>query len=314
MKKIFLMLLVVLFGVGLCACNGDKRIKQYNGTPLTQLKYVSIDYNGGYTREYVFDFNENAVKATDYMPYEDSEPEFRTITEFSDEQEKVLINKLYTYGLFNIEERYESPEGIMDGGGWNLEITYADGTNKFSSGSNNRPSEVFNDSAKAFFDMCGQGIVAYVPQEYYIPPNLSYYSISYTVDNTTKTYDDSSIAKRGNYKWNGFEETSLDILELNREHVFPYELNDNIKYNLALYAGRNYGYGDYDKFKKCTVTSYDCNNDSSAGEKIIEKGWGLRNDFHIDFDLELNKIYVIKLSFSNGDYVEYTFNTNVERP
>ncbi len=311
MKKIISTLLIILLALSLFACSGEIRIKQYTGTPLTQLKYVSIDYNGGHTSEYVFDFNKNSVEARSYMPIEYGEPEFVTVTEFNDEQEKLLIDKLYTYGLFNINKRYESPEGIMDGGGWNLEISYADGTNKLSSGSNNGPSEVFSDCAKAFFDMCGQGIVAYVPQEYYIPPNLSFYSISYTVDNTTKTYDDSSIVKRGNYKWNGFEETSLDILELNREHVFPYELNDSIKYNLSLYAAPNSGYGDYDKFKKCTVTSYDCDNDLSTGEKIIEKGWFLREYFHIDFDLELNKIYVIKLSFSNGDFVEYTFNTRV---
>jgi len=67
-------------------------------------------------------------------------------------------------------------------------------------------------------------------------------------------------------------------------------------------------YGDYEKFKKCEVYSYDNNEQLSGEQKIVDKGWFDQ----IDFDLELNKIYVIKLCFKDGDFVEYTFNTNVE--
>ena len=40
-------------------------------------------------------------------------------------------------------------------------------------------------------------------------------------------------------------------------------------------------------------------------ETVIEKGWFDQ----IEFTLSSDKIYVIKLSFRNGDFVEYTLNT-----
>lgn len=303
MKKMFFVLIVVLFGISLFGCDKKQKIKEYEGTPLTHLIYESIDYNGGAISEYRFDFNENSVRKSNYLPSDESNPIYETIAEFNDQQEQVLINKLYSYGLFDIKDEYESSEVIVDGGGWNLEIQYADGTNKISQGSNNRPEEVFNDCAKAFYDICKHGIVAYVPVEYYLPPNVSY-SIKFTVGNSTTSQGNGSFTKRGNYKWNGFEESSCDIFQLNQEYEIPFELNDSTKYKLVLYTAN---YGNYDRFKKCEVTSYDYNEEMTTKKKIIEKGWFKQ----IEFDLKLNKIYVLKLSFANGDFAEYTFNTKI---
>ncbi len=302
MKKNICMLILMLLCVSLFGCNGDIQIKEYDGTPLTQLKYQSIDYNGGYIEEYIFDFNDNSVKVRGYLPDKESETNFETIAEFTDQQEQTLINKLYTYSLFDIKREYKSPEGILDGGGWNLEIKYADGTNKLSIGSNNSPRKVFENSAKAFYDICRQGIVADVPANYYLPPNISY-SIEYTIGNNTTSYG-YSFGKMANYKWNGFEENSCKIYELNQENELPLEINDKTKYVLVLYTAN---YRDYERFNKCEVTTYDYNEEMSNKKKIIDKGWFDQ----IEFDLEFNKIYVIKLSFSNGDFVEYTFNTKL---
>ena len=214
-----------------------------------------------------------------------------------------MIDKLYTYGLFDIKKEYKSPPGIVDGGGWSLKINYNDGTSKESSGSNNSPSSVFSKCAKAFFDICGQGVVARVPSEYYTPPNISY-ALHSTVGNNTTSQGATSLVERGNYKWNGFEETTQNYYQSNQNRSFPYELDENTAYEFVLYTSN---YGDYDRFKECVVVSYDFNEELSGEEVVIEKGWFKQ----IEFDLQTNKIYVVTLSFKNGDFVEYTFNTKL---
>ena len=83
-----------------------------------------------------------------------------------------------------------------------------------------------------------------------------------------------------------------------------YELDENTAYEFVLYTSN---YGDYDRFKECVVVSYDFNEELSGEEVVIEKGWFKQ----IEFDLQTNKIYVVTLSFKNGDFVEYTFNTKL---
>ena len=91
---------------------------------------------------------------------------------------------------------------------------------------------------------------------------------------------------------------------MNQGYEFPYELKEGTEYEFVLYTGN---YGDYDKFKKCEVFAYDYNEQLTGEQKIVDKGWFDQ----IEFDLELNKVYLIRLNFKNGDFVEYTFNTNV---
>ena len=286
-----------------CLVGCGERIKEYDGTPLTSLTHTQVDYNGGFTTEYLFDFEKNIVTRHSYLPTDDENDTIETLAEFSDEQEKTLIDKLYTYGLFDIEKEYKSPPGIHDGGGWSLKIDYTDGTSKESSGSNNSPGSVFSKCAEAFFDICGDGVVAYVPSKYYTPPNISY-SISSTVGKNTTSQGVTALVERGNYKWNGFEEATQNYYKLNQNHSLPYGLDKNAVYEFVLYTAN---YGDYDKFKKCVVTSYDFNEELSGEEIVIEKRWFRQ----IELDLQPNKIYVVKLSFKNGDFVEYTFNTKI---
>lgn len=301
-KRIVLFLLSAALVVSLAGCG--EAVKEYDKTPLTKLTYTQVDYNGGFTTEYLFDFENNTAIKHSFLPFDDENDRTENLAEFTDEQEKELINKLYSYGLFDIKEEYKSPPGIMDGGGWDLKIEYNDGTSKESSGSNNSPKSVFEKCAKAFYDICGNGVVANVPSDYFTPPNLSY-ALNFTVGNNTTSQGATSFTKRGNYKWNGFEENSLTVFGLNEGNKFPYELNESTEYEFTLYTAN---YGDYEKFKKCEVYSYDNKEQLSGEQKIVDKGWFDQ----IEFDLELNKIYVIKLSFKDGDFVEYTFNTNVE--
>ena len=302
MKKLIALTLAVV-ALLCCLVGCSEGVKEYDKTPLTSLTYTQVDYNGGFTTEYLFDFEKNIATRHSYLPTDDENDRMETLAEFSDEEEKTLIDKLYTYGLFDIKKEYKSPPGIVDGGGWSLKINYNDGTSKESSGSNNSPSSVFSKCAKAFFDICGDGVVAYVPPKYYTPPNVSY-AIHYTVGNTITTDGATGLDVRGSYKWNGFEEASQNYYELNQNHSFPYEFDESISYEFALNTSN---YGDYDRFKECVVVSYDFNEELSGEEIVLEKGWFKQ----IEFDLQFNKIYVVRLNFGNGDFVEYTFNTKV---
>lgn len=284
-----------------CFVGCSEGIKEYDQTPLASLTYTMVDYNGGFTTEYLFDFEQNIVTRHSYLPTDDENDRLETLAEFSDEQEKALIDKLYTYGLFNIKREYKSPPGIVDGGGWSLKIGYKDGTSKVSSGSNNSPRSVFSKCAEAFFDICGDGVVTRVPPEYYTPPNISC-TIDLTIGNHTTSQGATSLVKRGNYKWNGFEEASQNYYQLNQNRSFPYEIDENTAYKFVLYTSN---YGNYDRFNECAVVSYDFEEGLPGEDIVIEKGWFKQ----IEFDLQANKIYVVKLSFKNGDFVEYTFNT-----
>ena len=60
MRKYITLVLLLFCLLTLSSCQGS--IKEYSGTPLTDLTFESIDYNGGYTETYIFDFDENHVK------------------------------------------------------------------------------------------------------------------------------------------------------------------------------------------------------------------------------------------------------------
>ena len=295
MKRFITMILCVFTLLLLVGC--ETPIKEYRGKEILQLTFKMVDYNGRYTRTYIFDFEGNVVKSRGYLPYEDEEPEFDIIADFSEDEEGKLINKLYSYGLFNINDSYPAPPGIIDGGGWDLTVEYSDGSSKKSSGSNNSPDAVFSNCAKAFYDICGDGIVAYVPEEYYTPPN-----VSYTLRNGHENNGYSSFGKRLDYRWNGFSSMGNSVFSANEAMDFLQRFYDGEDYTLVLYTAN---YRDYDRFKKCTVTSYDYNEELTNASVVHSGGWFRQ----IELNLELNKIYVIRFDFKNGDFVEYTFNT-----
>lgn len=300
MKKFLAAILCIGILLTLVICYFST-VREYKGTPLTTLTFESIDYMGGVTTTYVFDFENNVATLNTCIPGdENNSSEPKILKEFSDEEEKTLINKLYSYGLFNIKDNYESPGGILDGGGWSLVIEYNDGTTKKSQGSNNSPEMVFKNCAKAFYDLCEYGVVSSVPTEYYCPPNVSY---SFKVDNANYGY--GSYGTRLDYKWNGFESSGNSVYEANETTEFYHKFNEGDQCTLVLYTANYKNSNNYDRFKKCTVTSYDY-NEELTNETVIHSGGWFRQ---IELSLELNKIYVVRFDFRNGDFVEYTFNT-----
>ena len=304
MKKIIALILCITSFVFLFGCESlyKKDIKEYVGTPLSSLSFETVEYMGGYTETYVFDFSANTVSLTRYKPWSGDETDTEVVKEFTDDEEKKLIDKLYTYGLFDIDEKYPAPPNIDDGGEWSLAIKYKDGTAKSSYGINNSPRDVFSECAKAFYDICGNGIVGYVPETYYKPAAIS---IGFkTSDGGENTYHPYGV--RVNYSWNGFESTGNDIYEVNESGNFEHLFTDGMSYTLVLFTGN---YGDYEKFKTCTVTAYDYNEELTGKETVYQSGWFKQTDL----ELKLNKIYVVRLDFKNGDFVEYTFNTEPGR-
>ncbi len=303
MKRISVFVLVAVTLLS-CLVGCDKIIRQYRKTPLTSLTYKRVNNNGGTSTEYLFDFEKNTVTRSSYWPMSDDGRErVETLAEFSEEQEKTLINKLYTYGLFDIKEEYASPPNILDGGSWKLVITYNDGTSKVSIGSNNSPDSVFSKCAIPFFDICGDGVLGNVPTEYYTPPSVGCYIESKVGDNVSSK-GHSSLGKLGNYKWNGFEVNSRDYFQLNQKYSLAHDLDKNIAYTLEFYAENEYK----KKFKECIVISYDFNEEMTGETVVLKKSRVRRAEFALEFD----KIYVVKIIFSNDDFAEYTFNTKID--
>ena len=63
MKRLLAMILCVCCILTLVSC--ELPIREYKGTPICNLTYESIDYNGGYTHTYVIDFENNLINSTE---------------------------------------------------------------------------------------------------------------------------------------------------------------------------------------------------------------------------------------------------------
>lgn len=305
MKKIMFSIFILLFGILLMGCeniefgNEEDKNKEYQGIEITKMTYITIDYNGGYTEKRVLDFLENKYYSAGFLP--DEEVPLEVKKTFKDEEEKVLIDACYVNGLFDLEEKYEE-SGIIDGGGWHLIIEFADGTTKISDGDNAGPSKIFNKCATYFYDLCGEVVMGILPEYYIYPPGISY-GFEYSYDNHIVSNNSFSRVVRASYKWNK-NKIEKDLYLLNENNKDKNEFITAYDYKLVLFTS-NYNYDK--KFNKITVKKYDYNSELTSEEVIYSGKWFKQ----IDLDLEFNKIYVYELSYDNGDYVQYTFNTYV---
>ena len=306
MKSKFKILSVVLFflltfGFMLNSCSVNI-IKEYKGKEIAKLTYETKTYYSGFTETSVLDFIENEFHFEEYDPYAEAEGEHGEIydSNFSDEEEAAFLNACYTYGLFDILPSYEIDAD--DGGGWVLEIEYEDGTVKRSEGRNSAPYKVFNNCATAFFDLCGHEVLGTLPQYYATPPRISY-SLSFWSDEKTHASGNSFVhVKAVNYKWNGHENTDFDIFAINESIKDKNKLSAEYDYQLVLYTAN---YDHKERFTKITVTEYDYCAGLSGGKVIFSGKWIKQEEM----DIELNKIYVYEITFSDGDYAQFTFNT-----
>ena len=150
------LLVLALFSICLGGCTGND---EYNGKPIEKITYTVIDYMGGYTDVHVIDFLSNTYSACGYFPNKrdaDDVPEVKST--FTDEQEIAFLNSAYKVGFFKLEGEYKPNADVCDGGGWELEILYTDGTKKAATGDNMWPQEL-QDSANSFEELCGVKVV-----------------------------------------------------------------------------------------------------------------------------------------------------------
>ena len=280
-------------------CSYARNSGDYSGEPLSSIFYTSVDYMGGFMDYYLIDFEGNTVTTWDFNPMTDTESERKTIKEFSEAEEKALINKLYSCGFFDIAKSYPDPQDVLDGGGWALDIEFEGGKLKSSAGSNNSPGQVFSNSAKAFYDLCEHGIVAYVPTIYYRPPH--------NIDYTFKGQGYFSYGVMTDYRWNGFESLGHDIFEINEGMKTNMKFYNNVPGFVLSIGTQNYDHlSGCERFTSFTIRSYDYNEDMTNEALVHSGGWFYRS---LKIELEPDKIYVLRYEYENGDYFEVTFNT-----
>jgi hypothetical protein len=141
------------------------------------------------------------------LPGEDDENErvFDVFASFTDDEEKTFIDSCYSFGLFNLKDKYTTTEKIIDGGSWSLGIEYDDGSNKTSYGINAGPKNIFNKCTTVFYDLCGDGVVGIVPSNYYNTPNVS---ISFDLRYNNYNFSDNSLCSYAG--WNKSESLNKD--------------------------------------------------------------------------------------------------------
>lgn len=157
MKKL-ISLICLLLSFIFISC--EMPIKEYQGKDIIKLTYSTIDFLGGNTITYEFDFIENKSYKSKNNVFDDSYL-VEDLATFTEEQEEIFMNKCYTFGLFSLKELYED-KNVDDGGGWTLTITYDDDSKKESIGKNKSPKNVFDKCAYAFYDLCNEGVLRYI--------------------------------------------------------------------------------------------------------------------------------------------------------
>lgn len=153
---IAVLLTLALFSICLGGCNGNG---EYKGKPIKKITYTTIKYFGGYRTFHIIDFENNTYSTFGYFPYKrdaDDVPEVKST--FTDEQEIAFLNSAYKVGFFKLEGEYKPDADVSDGGGWELEILYTDGTKKAATGDNIWPQEL-KDSRNSFEELCGVKVV-----------------------------------------------------------------------------------------------------------------------------------------------------------
>ncbi len=322
MKKIGILVLIVLILGALTSCDKISGLfmREYDGEPITEITYETVDYMGGYTKTFKIDFMENKVYKKEYYPYlDDSEyldeetlssdmyknnNKLALINTFTDDEEKSFIDSCYSYRLFSIKEEY-SNNFVMDGGGWSLDITYEDGNVKRSKGSNASPQLVFNMCAVPFYDLCGERVLGSLPDYFLSPPNISVSTV-YSYGSTTVHTNEGIDIERADYYWSGgrFSSSDKDLYAINEDYS-SCNLPTDTAVSIVFYTSN---FRDYKRFSRFVFKSYDYNEELTNETVITEKRWFKQ----IEFELERDKIYVYELYFTNGEYVRYTFNTKTE--
>lgn len=298
MKKVILIVLILIIFM-VTGCSSKER------EDIVKLTYHTVDYNGGYTTNAVLDFENNEYRRNGYLPEvkDFEEPELQLIKTFTDEEKKEFIKGINNAGLLKIKDSYKK-YGIIDGGGWTLIIEFSDGTSFKSTGDNDGPYKVFNKCSTYFFDLCGEAVMGMLPKYYKDQPNIMCNLKIYEEDKLKATEIGSPLSFKANFKWNKISSLDNDYFLINNDPQKHRDYNADNNYKIVFETS----YYDYDeKFQSIKVYEYNYNSDLSNEKIIFEGKWFTK----LELDLELDKIYVYRLEYKNGNFVEYTFNTRI---
>ena len=298
MKKIFIVaIILIMFMLTGCGSNNNRE-------DISSVTFTTIDYNGGFTTEYYINLNNNRYMKKHYGPESPKGGvDYDVVKEFSDEDKDTFIKEINNSGLLNINKEYKQ-SGIIDGGGWHLVITFSDDSTFESRGDNDSPREVFNKCSTAFYDLCGEEVMGMLPKYYKDTPNITY---------SLRAYNDGKMLNgtmglpqvvKGNYKWNKLSSLDNDYFMLTKDIKKYFEYDSSNTYKVA-FSTYNYDYEK--KFSKIIILEYDYSEQLENEKEIYNDGWFKQ----IELDISINKLYVYKLIYSDGNYVEYVFSTEI---
>jgi hypothetical protein len=267
---------------------------EYEGKDVESITYTTVDYMGGYTHETIVQLEEGIVYHREYFMNDEELPIFDEIFYFDPEKVNEFLDQAGKAGLFDLKDRYESPEGVLDGGSWKIDIRFIDDEVKESIGINNFP-DALKEIDYAFFALYGDDLFNSVPSSYKNPPYIDF-SIRYSTNNVT-TSNGSSLSPM-TYTWHG-KEITLDDPFTVANNTLEHQFDSNRDYTLVLWTA-NYPY----KFSKMVIKVY--NIDGTNEEEIANTRFFKQKEY----DLEINKVYVITMTYDYGT-VDYYLSTKI---
>ena len=289
MKRIFL-LIVFILSFMLSACTYE-----YEGKNIDTISYITVNYMGGFKRETIVDLTNGSVKYREYLEEDKDTTDFILAYEFDITKVEEFLNEAGKSGLFDLEDEYITND-ILDGGEWNISILFEDGSIKESKGINNYP-DIFKDSDYAFFKLYGDDLFNTIPNYYKNPPVI-YYTIKFTQGSTTTSNGSGLIPIE--YTWHGIE-VVVDNPFVTVVNPLNHSFDTSIEYKLVLWTA-NYNI----KFTEMILTSY--NLDGTEKNVIDETNFFSQKEY----TLELDRIYVITMTFENGTCNYYLSTENNE--
>lgn len=292
-------MLVAIIAVTFLLCAFASCSLEYKGKDIVSIEKTSVDYMGGITSGQILYLNTGEIYSfynNPYLPEESYENklEFSYDPALSNE----IVNEFYKIGIFNLRSRYEPLTPVMDGGGWTLTITYADGSTKISSGSNAGPYTKFEKAGKVFYDITGGDFISAPSGEYKYAPPISI-GLQYFDERTNTTYVNGTSVSTYSCTWRGRDITAKD------GELQQLEIINGFDYTLTVYL-QSY----YDQFTSARVYSY-----TDDPSRMQEVEITVKSDFELDgikrsmtFAPERNKNYIVYLEFKLGN-AEYRFST-----
>jgi hypothetical protein len=305
MKKIITVVTLIAIIIIMSSCNplgymvyeteyDDKEISTIlfavNGNWIPDWREKLIDFENltystrhtiaeSYRSDYINEYNEGLYSDT-----------YAIIQNFSESELSNYKNALVEHGIYNLEERYND-SGVYDGNSWKLEINFKDGTSFVSSGYVENPIQA-NQIDLDCYELFADQFFGTLDRSYFEPPELN---LSLDYNQVNGSYSFCTGAQICSYEWRKFSK-SEDLVSLyNDGNLYSYRSDayENTEYVQARFTLN-------EKCKEIKIYKMDLNGENKS---LVDSKKKFNNDGII---LEVNKIYVIDITFDNGS-VEYAF-------